>query len=289
MKLYHVTFERNLPSIAKRGLVPGSPAVMGAFVPGEHLEGAIFLTSADGLFYWYTNAEEATVLEEPRWETGYTPVVLRTPEPIGCAYDEVGTFDADAPAFRCETKISPTKLEVWDGEQWLPVKKYKQMDTSIAYEEDDYFSADYPLMPEWRDLYKNNPQDTPVFDPCFDQAKIEPWVHLIPKVYQEIRRYNDPGPFPSRIECMTEEEIEVMRQVGSGHGLYIADEQRIKLNPNMSANTIFQYFIHENLHHALRDTCEPEVDVLTESVAHRVLSVEHPDQDLRRLKTKLLR
>lgn len=155
MKLFHITYERNLPGIAQDGLVPGHTSLYPSGLH-HHLRGAIFLTSPDGVFFWYTNSEEAMihVSDDPQAD-GYTPVVLRVPEPEhGCAYDELGTDDANAPAFRCVTSIPASKIELWDGEHWLPISQYQRLDTSSSYDEDGYFSGDYPLLPEWRDMQK---------------------------------------------------------------------------------------------------------------------------------------
>ena len=105
-RLFHITYARNLPDIAKEGLVPGKPSLHASGI-AHHLRNSIFLTSPDGVSFWYSNSEEAMihVSDDPQSE-GYTPVVLRVPKPgRGCEQDELGSDDANATAFRCKAKI----------------------------------------------------------------------------------------------------------------------------------------------------------------------------------------
>ena len=154
--LYHVTSYASLEPIAAHGLLPAGRSALSSTIPSDHLEGAIFLTEADGLNFWYQRAEEAMVhgSDDPR-EEGYTPVVLRTPF-VQCEEDYLGSRDAGgAAAYRCEFELAADELEYFDGQGWRPIDEWEGLDTGQAWDEDDYFLAETPLLPEWRDLEEN--------------------------------------------------------------------------------------------------------------------------------------
>ena len=158
MDLYHVAPAYAIDGIAERGLVPGTRrSGMSGTIPLAHLEGAIFLTAADGLSFWYSRAEEAMVHESDNpHEEGHTPIVLRTPTPDECEEDELGTRDAGgAEAFRCQITIPPEELEFFDGKDWRPVDEWDDDYTDQAWDEDGDFLAETPLLPEWGDLEEN--------------------------------------------------------------------------------------------------------------------------------------
>lgn len=116
---------------------------------------------------------------------------------------------------------------------------------------------------DWR-RFSNPTPPRPRFAPCFDRAKLSRFERLIPRSYDVMRRRTGfRGSWPRRIECMTAAEIAEGRKTGAGHGLYLGDPKRIKINHSMSATAIFANFLHENLHHARRDLTEQQVDDLT--------------------------
>lgn len=95
---------------------------------------------------------------------------------------------------------------------------------------------------------------------------------LVRCVYREIeqiagRRVLD---WPRRIECMTLREIREGRKHGAGHGLYIRRGRRIKINSTMPARDVLLNVIHENLHHAMPDATETEVDRWSDLIYERV-------------------
>lgn len=109
------------------------------------------------------------------------------------------------------------------------------------------------------------------FARCFDRAKIDQFRSLIPKTYRVMEQMVGYEPsWPSRIECMTPEQIRAGRLEGAGHGLYDPEEQRIAINASMSQLAIYLNFIHENLHHALPDASEKQIDRLVPVVYERV-------------------
>lgn len=153
MWLYHVTPYHALSSIAERGLTPRGRSALSSTIPSAHLEGAVFLTEPDGVFFWYTRVEEAMfhVSDDPQ-EEGYTPVVLRTPT-IECPEDDLGTKDAGgAIAYRCAVTIHPDELEYFDGEDWLPIDEWHDLDVDQSWDDDGYFLAEPPLLPDDEDL-----------------------------------------------------------------------------------------------------------------------------------------
>jgi hypothetical protein len=156
--VFHVTYSRFLGGIARHGLVPGRGRSIGGASYDAHRRGAIFLTSADGIGFWAEKAEQwAEQGSENAYEDGLVPVVLRVnidPDEL-CEIDELGTADAKADAYRCETEVEPEYLEVWDGDDWLPIEDYNDVDTRLAFdfeETDDgdelvWFVAESPLIP----------------------------------------------------------------------------------------------------------------------------------------------
>jgi hypothetical protein len=147
--MYHVTASANMPSIASRGLVPGSRSSISQTIPADHLDGVVFFTEASGVFFWYSRAEDAMVhtSEDPQGE-GYTPVVLRTPF-FECDDDPLGSRDSGGhEAYRCDADVEPQWLEFFDGDQWREVTDWDDSYTAKAWDSDGYFDAETPLMPQ---------------------------------------------------------------------------------------------------------------------------------------------
>lgn len=115
------------------------------------------------------------------------------------------------------------------------------------------------------------------FARCFDRGKIDQIRPLIPKAYQAMENMVGYKPmWPDRIECMTSAEIRDGKKHGAGHGLYLVDEQRIRINASMPADEILYNFIHENLHHALPNESEASIDRRTPIVFEQVMGSPSP-------------
>ena len=142
--LYHVTYYANLGTIAARGLRPGAGGGIGGSAYDAHRRGAIFLTEADGVFFWATRAEEWTESRSDDIEgDGLAPVLLRVEASKVerfCEDDELGSRDARSDAYRCTTTISPDDLEVWAGVddegEWVDVDDYGEIPYDDAFETD---------------------------------------------------------------------------------------------------------------------------------------------------------
>ena len=111
------------------------------------------------------------------------------------------------------------------------------------------------LLENWR-KYTNETEvgkikKVPTFDPCFG-GKEKVFEPLLGKTLEiiEMTINKNIDDWPQKIECMTEEEIEGGEKKGGGHGLYIGEEHRLKINSNMDPFNIYLNFIHENFHHA---------------------------------------
>jgi hypothetical protein len=136
--LYHVTHEARLPRIATEGLIPGQRRSLSIRPPVEHLAGAIFLTGAGGLLFWYHIAEDWAHHEaDDIVSEGWVPVVLRV-RARKCKPDALGSRDAGHPAFRCTESVPPQDIEIWDGTQWLPISEYEQVDPSAAVDDEGF-------------------------------------------------------------------------------------------------------------------------------------------------------
>lgn len=155
--LYHVTYAKNLPSIARQGLRPSAPASLGGYAPKEHVRNAVFLTVPGGLWFWYGDALETAITDDHEGDTRFAPVVLRVPH-VDCPEDVFGTEEAGVPAYRCLAEISPNIIEVFDGERWIPLKQYQKINlaTSLPSGHEAIERDSFPLFPS--DLRQPNPQ-----------------------------------------------------------------------------------------------------------------------------------
>ena len=146
--LYHVTYSGRLESIADRGLRSGQARSIGSAGYDGHAKRGIFLTDADGVFFWHSKAEEfADYHSENVLEDELVPVVLRV-DLDGVEGeledDELGSKDAGyRDAYIAKGSIAPEFLEVFDGREWLPIEEWDQVNPSLAVvveievEEDD--------------------------------------------------------------------------------------------------------------------------------------------------------
>lgn len=164
--LYHVTFYNHLGDIAQDGLQPGRGRGIGGSFYDPHREGAIFLTSEDGVYFWGSRAEEwAQHNSDNIYEDGLAPVLLRVSANYenNCEYDELGSDDANADAYKCRTKIPPEDIEVWVGTsdkgEWLWIDDWNEIPYDDAFEEDsdddetwmvlkESYGSPSPLMPD---------------------------------------------------------------------------------------------------------------------------------------------
>ncbi len=129
--LYHVTYASRLPDITEEGLRPNAPRSIGVGdMYDAHTKNRVFLTEGDGVYFWHNRAEDfAEHASDNPLEDGLVPVVLRVdPDCIDYANelvsDELGTRDASADAFFIQAPMEPIGsdcLEVFDGEEWVPL------------------------------------------------------------------------------------------------------------------------------------------------------------------------
>lgn len=118
MLLYHVTWTGALDSIARQGLLPGVRSNFGGGYEG-HARGRTFLTSFEGLFYWYSKFQDlADHHSDNPVEDQLVPVVLAVEVEHEVHPDPLGTRDALAPAWFTTAPVTPDALLVWDGEDW---------------------------------------------------------------------------------------------------------------------------------------------------------------------------
>jgi hypothetical protein len=119
------------------------------------------------------------------------------------------------------------------------------------------------LLENWRQYLAENDvgevKSPPTFSPCFGgKEKIfEPLLNQTLEIIEMVINRNVDD-WPQTIECMTDEEIEEGEEVGGGHGLYLGDEQTIKINSSMDPFNIYLNFVHESLHHAKPELTGPK-------------------------------
>jgi hypothetical protein len=129
--LYHATTLGNLRGpggISRAGLRGSSRSI------ASHMQAAdpqVFLTEPEGFTYWFTYAWDM----DPQQE-GQLPVALRVPRSVvrgELLPDRWGTRDADADAWRYPGSIPAEHLEVWTGEEWVPVQEHKRVRVQDAF------------------------------------------------------------------------------------------------------------------------------------------------------------
>lgn len=141
--LYHVTYAGRVGSIGRLGLLPGHGDTFGGGYL-EHSLGRLFLTDPDGVFFWHHRlAEQFVPIERPE----EMPVVMRfLPNDEDLALmeaDPIGAADARAPAYMTESDVEPDRIELWDGEEWVPVTDIVEGDlVDIIEDSADWYEED---------------------------------------------------------------------------------------------------------------------------------------------------
>ena len=155
--LYHVTYWRRLDSIDTRGLVVGASRSIGSAGYDAHVKGKIFLTETDGVFFWYSRAEEfAEANSDNVWKDRLVPVVLRVAvahrmERGRVVLDLLGTGDALSNAWETTRTIPPSRLTVFNGQRFVPLRRFDREHAKLAVYKDAegyvYFRDSMPLLP----------------------------------------------------------------------------------------------------------------------------------------------
>ena len=140
--LYHVTTYRRLETIAEDGLRRGHARAIGAPSYDANAARGIFLTDPEGVFFWHARAEDhAEHGSDDVLEDGSIPVVLRVDvddlpdEELD--EDEAGTKDACADAWISEGPVDPENIEVFDGEAWIQVTDWEELNPELGVEKVD--------------------------------------------------------------------------------------------------------------------------------------------------------
>lgn len=102
------------------------------------------------------------------------------------------------------------------------------------------------------------------FDDCFDRRKLRKVLPLLPAAYAELDALAPwrEGKWPTRVHCMSDEEIAEGRSRGAGHGATLVPGNDVWINPHMHWQSIWLVLVHENLHHAFPDATEEEINCL---------------------------
>lgn len=136
--LYHTTYARNLPSIAKHGLRPAAKAALMRAAPGN-IRG-VYLSSAEGVPFWFGKLVDwARHDSDNPVEDGMVPVVLRVTTTCGTVEDAIGSRDAMSDAVVCSRPIVPGAIRVWDGASWVPLSQEVDQHKGARWVEDEDF------------------------------------------------------------------------------------------------------------------------------------------------------
>lgn len=168
MGLYHVTYRARLEGISKHGLTPGHPRAIGTSVYDSHRKGRVFLSEGDGIRFWFGRAEDfANHATDTPLEDLLVPVVLYVTDVDEALLfpDEIGTKDSGYnEAFAYAGTVSAEDLLVWDGQDWIPVGDWQDIDPEASFDQDQdededgeivefhTFKLDNPLLPPEEEL-----------------------------------------------------------------------------------------------------------------------------------------
>lgn len=124
------------------------------------------------------------------------------------------------------------------------------------------------------------------FDRCFDRAKVQELLPLLPATYEALNELCPwrNGRWPTRVRCLTASQIARGRSHGAGHGMtYVGCSRgqggcnQIWINPFMTVPGHWLVLVHENLHHGFPDATEDELNnVLVQDVYKRVTGKRLP-------------
>lgn len=162
---FHATYVGRLEGISLHGLVLGAPRSIGGAAYDAHAASGVFVTSHAGVPYWYEKAQAfANDQSDDVVADGLVPVMLRVwLDEDDLAEDEVANFESvHAYAFISEDAIDSDDIEVWDGEAWIEIDYWEDVDPErgVDWEEDEdveeggywLFTTSPPLLPEADDL-----------------------------------------------------------------------------------------------------------------------------------------
>ena len=163
---YHVTFYNRLPSIARNGIRPHSRESIGGAGLGEYKRGRIFITSPEGVSFWFERADSwAYDSSDDQLGEGWFPVVLRLPVPESfmddCHIDRIGTREARAEAWACEATIPPEGIEIFFDGTWWPLRYLSEVDPEAGFDDEGYFLGHHENPFFWHmeldPVYRENP------------------------------------------------------------------------------------------------------------------------------------
>lgn len=145
---YHVTTYDRLAGIAEHGLVPGSAAGIGGAAYDANRKGYVFLTECDDVFSWHSLAEQWSEYQsETPCEDDLVPMVLRVAiEADELEPDDVAQAELRWGSYKFKGEIEPEYLEVFDGEEFIPIEDYDSIDPMDACEwidDDDFEEGGY--------------------------------------------------------------------------------------------------------------------------------------------------
>ena len=131
--LYHVTFARNLDAIAVTGLRPGQGKNFWNYLYyARNTRNSTFFSTYETLDCWF---QKLQIAGQDRYKQnavaeGAFPVALRLHDDAverileDLELDREGDRDCpDGESFFCAMTISPHELDVWDGDEWRPIRR----------------------------------------------------------------------------------------------------------------------------------------------------------------------
>ncbi len=137
---FHATYTGRLEGIARHGLVVGAPRSIGAASYDAHAGQGVFVSGPAGVPYWYEKAQAfANDRSDDIVDDGLVPVVLRIYfDADELEDDEVANDESvHADAFISPAAVAAAELEVWDGEEWIAIEYWEDIDPELGAEWED--------------------------------------------------------------------------------------------------------------------------------------------------------
>jgi len=146
---YHVTYAKNIPSIARHGLIRNARPNWNRGQYNIHSQQGIFVTTPKNVRYWVERFENlAEHNSDDIYKDGLVPIILRF-STLGDTREDNMLTTGDMIYER--KRILPEIIEMWTGREWrkeLTLTGVKVSDFLTKYKGNVYFKERYPFPPE---------------------------------------------------------------------------------------------------------------------------------------------
>jgi len=148
--VYHVTLLGRLDDIAAKGLRPDQKT---AAFPGfaKHRAGKVFFTDGAGVEWWFDRMSYGRGLYSP--DDLVIVLRLKADQLRDADRDYLGSQNSRGLSYTAGQPIHPRRMEVWDGDRWVPLRQTSQAAFWLKVLEN---SRPFPQLSNW-ELEEYNP------------------------------------------------------------------------------------------------------------------------------------